>query len=128
MYHHVPLDFRYSGFGDTHTSIQIVLAPLVAALLTSTLFSNLHLVRADPVAVNITIDDQYGDVLTGVVPTYSPSGGVWSQGANCSLCSARPNASLATFGTWHDSTWEGGSGDPYSIAMTFNGRYFFSKV
>ncbi|KAG9224110.1 hypothetical protein CCMSSC00406_0006778 [Pleurotus cornucopiae] len=51
---------------------------------------------------NVTIDDQYGDESTGIVPTYLPSH-AWSSGPMNDL-SAKPNASTAYNGTWHDST------------------------
>ena len=37
-------------------------------------------------AVNRTIDDEFGDIITGVRPTYEPAK-MWNQGANCSFCS-----------------------------------------
>jgi hypothetical protein len=42
------------------------------------------------ILTNRTIDDQYGDKLTGLLPQYSPSG-VWNQGNGCVPCAIRPD-------------------------------------
>ena len=60
-----------------------------------------------PVLVNRTIDDFYGDSVTGALPVYSPSDG-WTSGNTCVGC--RFNSSIAdvnkTFDkTWHDATY-----------------------
>lgn len=54
--------------------------------------------------VNRTIDDETGDEITGTLPQYTPAS-YWKQGSTCapSSCDARPNASLAHGGTWHDT-------------------------
>lgn len=54
--------------------------------------------------VNVTIDDQTGDALSGLVPTYAPLG-TWSQGATCTGCFAEPDPAQAYMGTWHDTTY-----------------------
>lgn len=56
---------------------------------------------------NITIDDQFGDEITHITPTYSPSSR-WRLGGTGGL--AKPNASLAYQETWHDSTHQVGYG------------------
>ena len=40
-------------------------------------------------ATNATIDDQYGDSLTGVLPSYYPN--AWNQGNQCAGCFAKPS-------------------------------------
>ena len=88
--------------------------------------SNKFYARAS--AVNITIDDEYGDALTGVVPTYLPLGPSinWNQGSTCVGCRAKANPSDAQNGTWHDTTYHPDSNatDPQrSIQIAFNGKY-----
>ena len=70
---------------------------------------------------NRTIDDQYGDSVTRVPPSYSPSGG-WSRGAKCSTCAAQPNASQAYGGSWHDSTHHPTDPEPRIVSLSFNGE------
>jgi hypothetical protein len=91
-------------------------------------------------ATNITIDDYYGDSLTGVVPTYSPTNR-WNVGNQCPGCWARPDykqpfhESERVFTTsdgtcfpdileaWHDCVIE--SNDAVSemtVTVTFNGK------
>ncbi|KAJ7684402.1 hypothetical protein DFH06DRAFT_1027286 [Mycena polygramma] len=51
---------------------------------------------------NRTIDDEFGDSVTGVLPSYSP---FWKQGASCGgNCSLHPDPALAFNHTWHDSS------------------------
>ena len=75
--------------------------------------------------VNVTIDDQYGDAVTGAVPEYLPAASDWSQGATCSSCLVQPWPPSAYNGTWHDSTWApgGSEGSGYSVKITFDGEY-----
>ncbi|PFH51664.1 hypothetical protein AMATHDRAFT_141988 [Amanita thiersii Skay4041] len=50
--------------------------------------------------VNRTIDDTYGDEVTGQKPLYLPSrAGVW-QNRTCTVCDIKPDESLAHNGTW----------------------------
>ncbi|KAJ4468752.1 hypothetical protein J3R30DRAFT_3553808 [Lentinula aciculospora] len=49
------------------------------------------------------IDDQFGDLVTQVLPNYSPVNG-WTQGANCTGCGFHPNIQQAFNQTWHDTT------------------------
>ena len=112
------------NLNDRESGVLKILAAALRLALALTpilvIFSHFTLARADPLTVNITIDDHYGDALTGIVPTYN--NGPWWQGVNCSLCEAQPNVSLVMDGTWHDSTWYTGDGEPNSIEMTFNGE------
>lgn len=78
----------------------------------SPLFCPLLLLSSFPVAtarlVNRTIDDEQGDSVTGVKPTYEPTSN-WAQGSTCAGCFLTPNkvvsVSRAFDGTWHDSTY-----------------------
>ena len=48
-----------------------------------------HVRSAAALAVNRTIDDQFGDSVTGALPVYSPEN-IWTQGNQCS-CFAQPD-------------------------------------
>ena len=64
-----------------------------------------------------TIDDQKGDSVTGLIPTYS---GAWNEGPECTGCSVQPDPSQAFGGTWHDATVH--PGDPIrTMTASFNG-------
>ncbi|OCH86686.1 hypothetical protein OBBRIDRAFT_714035, partial [Obba rivulosa] len=54
--------------------------------------------------INVTIDDTFGDMLTGQQFVYSP-GNLWNAGQNCSVCLAKLDTSRLQNGTWHDSTF-----------------------
>jgi len=45
---------------------------------------------AAALAINRTIDDQFGDSATGALPIYSPEN-MWAQGNQCSTCFAQPD-------------------------------------
>lgn len=81
--------------------------------------------KARAALINVTIDDQYGDEMTGVVPWYLPLSN-WTQGATCVGCFAKPDPNLALSGTWHDTTWHPNvdQGAPFSINIIFNGKYY----
>ncbi|KAI0925162.1 hypothetical protein AcW2_005843 [Taiwanofungus camphoratus] len=55
-------------------------------------------------AGNVTIDDTYGDEITGQQPIYTPSSD-WDQGEICTGCALHPNPLNAFYHTWHDSTY-----------------------
>ncbi|KAH9932121.1 uncharacterized protein BXZ73DRAFT_77617 [Epithele typhae] len=79
--------------------------------------------------VNVTIDDEFGDDITGAKPVYSPDTGLWTQGSTCTGCGVRSiaypqgevQASQAFHGTWHDATYLSGYGSPCAVTLTFNG-------
>lgn len=50
---------------------------------------------------NVTVDDFYGDPMTGEQFTYI---GEWHVGQNCTVCFAHPDRNQMYNGTWHDST------------------------
>ncbi|KAH8102715.1 hypothetical protein BXZ70DRAFT_1006616 [Cristinia sonorae] len=70
--------------------------------------------------VNLTIDDEHGDEVTGQKVIYSSD--VWKQGNSCVACSARPDPSNAQDGTWHDGTYISSLEDrPLEFSFTFTG-------
>ncbi|KAI9066502.1 hypothetical protein FKP32DRAFT_372867 [Trametes sanguinea] len=71
-------------------------------------------------SVNRTIDDEKGDSVTGVVPSYSPVGS-WSQGSTCSGCFIHLDTSQTFQGTWHDTTHTPGDPEPRIITAQFTG-------
>lgn len=80
-----------------------------------TLLTLLLVCTTQAVLVNRSIDDTYGDNVTGQVPVYQPNG-AWN-GVNCSGCFIVPNKSLA-----FDETWAYGSYNPglNNINITFS--------
>ncbi|EIW63879.1 uncharacterized protein TRAVEDRAFT_79572, partial [Trametes versicolor FP-101664 SS1] len=82
-------------------------------------------------SVNRTIDDEYGDSVTGVKPVYGPSSdptGNWIQGLTCVHCTMLPGKVIdisQTFnGTWHDSTYHPGNPD-HTIDAPFTGTAIY---
>ncbi|KAI0673885.1 hypothetical protein C8Q78DRAFT_989965 [Trametes maxima] len=69
---------------------------------------------------NRTIDDEGGDSVTGIVPSYSPAGH-WVQGAECSVCSIRLSRFRTFNGTWHDSTRNPNDAESHYITANFTG-------
>ncbi|KAH9897633.1 hypothetical protein C8Q73DRAFT_681944 [Cubamyces lactineus] len=89
--------------------------------LCQTLLFFLALCRAvTSLATNRTIDDEKGDSVTGLVPSYSPVGS-WSQGSTCSGCYIHLDTSQVFDGTWHDSTHTPGDPEPRVITAQFTG-------
>lgn len=90
--------------------------------LTTLLF--LFVLAGHPLAslVNRTIDDEYGDSITGLKPIYFPQD-QWAQGANCSNCTSEPLSDLAFDSTWHVSTYFVNRMEPPSIAFSFTGMF-----
>ena len=72
--------------------------------------------------VNRTIDDKFGDSVTGQVPQYIPDG-VWDQGDECAGCHAQPDRTQVHNGTWHDATYD--SQDP-SFSTPQSARFEFT--
>lgn len=74
--------------------------------------------------MNVTIDDQ----STGLI--FSPAD-AWNNGASCANCTARPDASRAVDGTWHDSTFNKNSGSNaypnqvLNVSMSLNGTAIY---
>lgn len=90
----------------------------------------LHVVQfkcANGATANFTIDDQDGDELTSVVPTYNPVE-YWEQGADCTGCALQPNKSYAFKQTWHDSTYDAvRRPGVISMNLLFNGACGFER-
>ncbi|KAJ7885366.1 hypothetical protein B0H13DRAFT_1628309, partial [Mycena leptocephala] len=69
---------------------------------------------------NRTIDDQFGDSVSGVLPSYSPFP-VWNVGASCNTsCAVHPDPTLAFNHTWHDNS-QFPAGPPVSLSLDFVG-------
>ncbi|TBU26827.1 hypothetical protein BD311DRAFT_416267 [Dichomitus squalens] len=64
-----------------------------------------------------TIDDQDGDSVTGLIPSYS---GAWNLGPQCTGCRVQPDPSQAFSGTWHDATAHAGE-EIRTMTAQFNG-------
>jgi hypothetical protein len=69
--------------------------------------------------VNVSIDDTYGDAITGQKPVYQPSG-PWD-GANCTHCDIVPSVALAFDGTWTAATYNPGKSN-INITLSFTGQ------
>ncbi|RDX56297.1 hypothetical protein OH76DRAFT_1318572, partial [Lentinus brumalis] len=82
--------------------------------------------RASAALVNVTIDDTFGDPITRAQIVYDPPG-VWKVGQSCTDCTAQPDRSQLTNGTWHDGTFSAAveNGDDsnqlLTAAVTFEG-------
>jgi hypothetical protein len=63
--------------------------------------------------VNVTIDNKFGDPLTGTQFSYSPNG-AWFDGPGCMDCSANPDPTMA-----FDHNWIEGTFDPLSGIIAF---------
>ena len=92
----------------------------------SLLFLFLILRDSSGFRVNVTVDDQYGDPLTGQTPSYEP-GGVWRQGSSCTGCSIKLDPNQTCDGTWHDVTWTVGN-QPFTIEIEFTGSHMFILI
>ncbi|KAJ6546794.1 hypothetical protein B0H19DRAFT_242101 [Mycena capillaripes] len=69
---------------------------------------------------NRTIDDQFGDSVTGALPSYSPLS-TWNQGANCGGCTLHPDPAPAFNHTWHDNSQPPGDAQAVSVSFDFTG-------
>ena len=75
--------------------------------------------------VNISIDDTYGDLTTGLKPIYQPTGSPWyGPGCSGSSCgSISPSASSAFDATWTAASYTSSLGN-MSITLSFTGSKF----
>lgn len=80
---------------------------------------------ASATLTNRTIDDEYGDEVTGLVPGYSPAA-AWKQGSTCTSCYIHADTNQAYRGTWHDSTHTPGDAEPRIISLSFNGTAIYA--
>lgn len=68
-------------------------------------FVSIILASSSAGLVNVTIDDAFGDPMTGQQILYSPEN-AWQRGDGCEPCTAKPTpANAAWRGTWHDATF-----------------------
>lgn len=73
---------------------------------------------------NITIDDEYGDSVTGQKPQYysPPGSNPWAQGSTCGRCHIQLDPTQVHNGTWHDATYYSTlSSDTYTVILQFTG-------
>ncbi|PIL31265.1 hypothetical protein GSI_05963 [Ganoderma sinense ZZ0214-1] len=72
--------------------------------------------------VNRTIDDEYGDSVTGALPVFGPDASYWHQGSTCSACHITPfiDKTQPFDGTWHDGTYNP-DGPDLTISFSFTG-------
>jgi hypothetical protein len=81
------------------------------------LFLALSMPRA--ALVNRTIDDTFGDSVTGQTPVYLPTT-PWA-GPSCTTCAIVPNKSLAFDGTWTAATYNPNLFNNMNITFSFTG-------
>ena len=83
-----------------------------------------------PALVNRTIDDELGDSVTGVVPSYLPINS-WVQGSRCKGCRITPavDPHQPLDSTWHDTIYTPG-GQERRIQARFTGSavYVFNLI
>ncbi|KAI0333960.1 hypothetical protein GY45DRAFT_1207957, partial [Cubamyces sp. BRFM 1775] len=96
---------------------------------------------APAMLINRTIDDEYGDPYTGLLPIYnSILHRGWTQGATCQGCGINTTGSPTSQagvvdvtrvhnGTWHDSTYHFGEVQR-NVTVSFTGRavYVFNMI
>ncbi|KAI0760712.1 hypothetical protein C8Q74DRAFT_1372525 [Fomes fomentarius] len=79
---------------------------------------------ARAISVNRTIDDRYGDSVTGQLPQFMPNS--WSKGEQCPGCHAQPDPKECHNGTWSDTTHHDGQDDGRNITMQFTGTAVYA--
>lgn len=78
---------------------------------------------ASATVLNVTIDDTYGDTLTGGSMHYSPEN-AWKANLNCTGCKAQPDPLFALGGTWHESAIpQSGSAVVPTVVVEFEGTH-----
>lgn len=100
----------------THLSVKLNLH-IVMRLLALVIAASVSCVHSIP--QNVTVDDFYGDPVTGMQFNYV---GPWNVGQTCSGCGVQPDRSQMYNGTWHDSTTDPGGPAIYAASITFSGR------
>ncbi|KAF9009209.1 hypothetical protein BDZ89DRAFT_535080 [Hymenopellis radicata] len=69
---------------------------------------------------NVTVDDQLGDPLTLNKIVYSPAS-EWNFGPTCRTCSAHPDPSQTSSGTWHDTyQFPGSENDNKTLTASYS--------
>ena len=71
-------------------------------------------------STNATIDDNYGDSVTGNKPTYSND---WNYGPDCPGCYIQPDKAKAYEQSWHDVTVSPNDASARNVSFSFNGMY-----
>lgn len=84
------------------------------------LLHSLEPIMAAGTVTNRTIDDNYGDSVTGVKPTYSDS---WNYGPDCTVCLVQPVVSETFDKSWHDVTASPDDTAARNVTLTFTGTY-----
>ncbi|KAF9461463.1 hypothetical protein BDZ94DRAFT_1138207, partial [Collybia nuda] len=78
-------------------------------------------------AVNRTIDNEFGDSVTGEKPMFLPTtAGIW-EGQDCEGCRVQPDRAKAFNGTWNAATFrqeKDGSGQ-ISFSLNFKGTAIY---
>lgn len=87
------------------------------------LLATLYIPTAFSAPSNITIDDLYGDPVTGAQFNYT---GSWNEGQLCGRCFARPDPAKMYEETWHDTTR--GNGPVMSASVIFPGMFLDSGL
>ncbi|KAJ8483081.1 hypothetical protein ONZ45_g14728 [Pleurotus djamor] len=105
--------YRYLSW--TLGALLVTIAMLVAAYFVYRRFIRKAKRESVRMPLNVTIDDEYGDLLTGALPSYEQAD-AWHQGNSCLPCAAKLNSSKTFMQTWHDNTSNGGK----LVSMTFN--------
>ncbi|KAJ7778747.1 hypothetical protein DFH07DRAFT_539291 [Mycena maculata] len=75
------------------------------------------------VFLNRTIDDEFGDSVSGALPTYRPDS-YWNVGTSCTICEVHPDPTLAFNHTWHDTSQLPGHA-PVSVTLDFVGTAIY---
>ncbi len=75
------------------------------------LSSSLFFTSVNSHLVNVTVDDQFGDPVTGLVPEYSPKNGSWNIGSPTENCPPACNIGPSMFDLTqiYDKTWLDGT-------------------
>jgi hypothetical protein len=81
--------------------------------------------RAIPHLVNQTIDDQFGDSLTGRVPVFWPS--PWANQTSSGNYALKPDVTQVYNGTYSAATYYPAMGS-VGISMNFTGRLFLNPA
>ena len=82
----------------------------------------LYATRNTHAATNRTIDDEFGDAVTGALPVYGSNlDSQWNFGPACSACALKPAADKLFMRTWHDNTARPSEAPNENITLTFTG-------
>ena len=117
-----------------HTQLSYTNAPVNSLVFAFLIYSPLLFLSTGADFINITIDDQGGDTLTGFIPTYLPHNGTWNVGSPSEVCSCDITPSVLDLSkihnhTWHDATHLPGQA-PTEVIVNFTGSavYVFAIV